>query len=1068
MVARWSAGDFGPNNHRNHQMKPKRRSLNDLRRSPEFKHLNQASLEVAAALLLITGGSSLAGTVAWNSGSGLVGDFNVSSNWVGGVAPGGSDTAAINNGGTNLGASTVNFTAGTTTSLDTLDLAAANIVNNRPVFNQTGGTLSVGTLHLGHANYGASKSPEYHLGGGVLNIATAWSFGNGTDIKFLASGGIVNYSGGNWITGNTGVAHQIALTNNASINFIPQKEIVLGGGGNSAGSSQLSLANNSSFTANTVTTILMGNDGTRGNTLTLADSASFTAPLATLALAQWNNGSSTLPASAAGTVTLGGSSVLNVQTVKTGGNNSGNPQWGVLNLNGGTLETSSIQIGSSSTAADLTHNVVNANGGTIRAKSDSVNFFQDVFLNIQGGGLAFDTNGYAVTVTNALAGIGGLTKKGVGTLYATNSALTYTGDTLVAEGELNLPLATFPDNANVSIASGAKIVLGSGLEDEIGTLVINGVTQPNGIYGSSASAAPPQNQNDAYFGGTGTFRVGPVAVIPRDLVWEGLPGMFWEANELETNFLFGTTPAAFRAYDNVTFSDKPDPLQLTVYLFGALQPSHIIFNNSTGNDYILDGNNGSIGGTTGIVKTGGGSVTLGGTGNTFSGPILINAGKMIMASNSAFGNSSGVTIASGAQVDINGRAPGVAYTYTVAGNGPSSAAIVNSGEARFGDSGIRNLILTGDTSIGNDGNRFDIGRDGTVTGNGFTLTKVGANHMGYRGDASGSPIHMVVAGGLIWAETSPNAFGGASGLLTIKAGARAGTYATLSIATPVNIESGGALINQGAGTGTWTGAVTAAGNVTIDSGGGPIEILGALNGTANITKTGGNNVTISNPGYIGNTAVNNGQLTLNTPSLNDGATVALSGTAKLSLPHGTTDTVAQLILDGVKQADGLYVSTTNNQGIPGAVATSFLVGNTGSIRVLSPATSDSYSSWADQQIVKPENATLKGKQDDPDQDGFSNLQEYLFGSLPEVANGSLTLLNRSGTDLIIRWNERPDATYILQESTTLSENTWPTSALVPTVDGDQIAVPTGYTRKQVSMPINGSHKFIRVSGAKKQ
>jgi len=1017
-----------------------------------------------AILALLTAPAAYSATITWNSGTtGLVGPFTTGANWTGGIAPVAGDIAKIDNGGINTGDSTVTIATGDTITVTTVDLGATNVANNRPIISQSGGTLNTGTLAIGHAAYGASKSPEYRLSGGALNISTAWTMGDGTAIKFTATGGTVTYTGGAWLLGNAGIAQTITFSNAAAFNYNSSSQITIGGA-NAAGSGIMQLSNTASFTANTVTTILMGNDGTRGNSITLSDSATFSVPAATFAMAQWNNGSTTVPTTAAGTITLGGSSYFNVGNLKLGGNNALNPQWSVVNLNGGTLESGAVQIGSSNTTPDATHNVVNANGGTVKAKSANTNFFNGVFVNLLAGGLTFDNGANAVTITNALSGTGGLTKKGAGTLTLSNGTLSYTGNTVVNEGTLVVSSATFPDSVGVTIATGAKLSLGSGLEDQVASLTIGGVLMPNGVYGSSASGAPLANQNDAAFAGTGRLRVGPPLAAPRQLVWQGVSSQKWITNETDLSFTESGTPTGFRFYDNVTFADGPDATGRTVSLNGTLQPTSITVNNSAGNDYSLLGT-GLIGGTTGLTKSGTGTLTLGGTGNSYTGAIAINEGAVVMGSDTAFGAASGITVASGAQVDISGRNPGARYTYTIAGAGPggTSGVLVNNGAMRLaGEAGVKNLILSADATVGGTG-RFDLAFGGTVTGNSHTLTKVGTNDMGFRGDASGSPINIVINSGIVWAENSATAFGGATGTLRVKSGARAGTYGALTIVTPVAIESGGTLHNQGGGTGTWTGAFSLAGEVAIDSTNGIILLNGTTSGTANVTKTGVNNVTITHPTWTGNLTVTGGQVTLPNAELGDSSRVTLNGaTSTLSLTHGNSDTIGTLFLDGVQQVAGVYVSTNNTQNIPGAIATAHIVGSTGSLIVTTGPMVTPYDSWANSRITNPAYANLKGPQDDPDHDGFTNYKEFLFGSDPQTSGGSQVQVYPSGNMLYIYWQERTDQIYSLEESTTLSGGGWNVSSVVPMVAPDQTGIPADYVLKFAAIAVDVQKKFLRV------
>ncbi len=61
--------------------------------------------------------------------------------------------------------------------------------------------------------------------------------------------------------------------------------------------------------------------------------------------------------------------------------------------------------------------------------------------------------------------------------------------------------------ATLNFAGFATMNLGSGVNDRVSMLILDGAQQPNGTYGSSQSDAV--NKLDFYFSGTGIFTVGP-------------------------------------------------------------------------------------------------------------------------------------------------------------------------------------------------------------------------------------------------------------------------------------------------------------------------------------------------------------------------------------------------------------------------------------------------------------------------------------------------------------------------------------------------------------------------------
>lgn len=989
---------------------------------------------VAASFITLGFAShSSAADLVWTSGAS--GDFTDASKYTPAQAPAASgDTVTAN------GSFTTNYLTGFTHNLTALTL---NGSSGGGTFNQSGGNLTLGTLWLGRTSSdagGASRIPNYNLSGGTVSTQ-AIQWGNGSNTPGVR----ISISAGTF--GFTGTSSSM--------------------GGAATGSSNINMTGGT-FNATSATVLYLGNGGTGKGTINLSGTSEFNAASATLVLGQAGTSGSL------GTLTLADTSKITTSTVVLGGANSTFATAGVINLNGGTLATGSIRKGASSIASSSTANVIHANGGTIVALANAGNsdFFLGTFVDLAAGGLKFNTNENYVSISNPLAGAGGLTKQGPGTLALTSNSLTYTGDTVVSEGNLSLTNGTLPDTAHVSIATGddTHLDLAHGLQDAIGSLTLGGVAKPNGVYGSSYSSAPLENQNDTYFSGSGTLRVGPPTSAPRNLTWDGTLNQTWSTYVDDTNFLAGATLVAFKPFDNVTFANVVNQDEFTdlrsVYISGAVQPTSITFNNDTGFDYTLNG--GTIGGTTGIVKNGTGSVTLGSSTSSYLGPVAINAGRLILGQNKGFGNTSGITIANLAQADINGKTPGINYAYTLGGTGPDGVGtgqIVNSGLDVGGNGGVGAVTLGADASIGNDGSRFDIGAGGgALNGNAHTLTKVGGNGIAFRGNASASPIHIIVAGGSIWAEGT-DSFGGAAGTLIAKNGTRVGSYGTRTLTTPTTLESGSGINNLGNGKAIWSAPLSVSGNISLDGGStapDQIDITGTVTGAANITKNGTADVTVTHPTWVGNTIVSGGTLILANAELADSGSISIAATAILNLPHGLEDSIATLFIGDVQMPAGVYGATGNLT----ATFTTDRITGAGKLKVLNgPAAAGDFTVWADATITNPAYSALKGRRDDPDNDGFTNLQEFLFGTDPQTNTGTLTSLTQSGGNLIIRWNQRDSgATYQLQQGTTLAETPWPASAIAPANSADQTGLPASYTRKEAAIPVDSARKFLRVQG----
>jgi autotransporter-associated beta strand protein len=175
------------------------------------------------------------------------------------------------------------------------------------------------------------------------------------------------------------------------------------------------------------------------------------------------------------------------------------------NLNGGTLTVPQVTASSSAGVSQF-----NFNGGTLKPAASNASFMQGLTAaSVRNGGAIIDTAGFSVTIGQTLQHStvsgdnptdGGLTKNGGGRLIL-SGANSYTGNTTVSAGALELAQATLAANSTVSITNGAVLQLDFASTNQIGALVLNGVAQLPGVYN--------RNTAPAYITGAGSLVVPP-------------------------------------------------------------------------------------------------------------------------------------------------------------------------------------------------------------------------------------------------------------------------------------------------------------------------------------------------------------------------------------------------------------------------------------------------------------------------------------------------------------------------------------------------------------------------------
>ena len=117
-------------------------------------------------------------------------------------------------------------------------------------------------------------------------------------------------------------------------------------------------------------------------------------------------------------------------------------------------------------------------------------------------------NNSSTTYSGVMSGAGSLIKVGSGTLTL-SGANTYTGNTTVRAGTLELAQPTLALGCTVAISNSAVLQLNFAATNRVSALVLNGVNQPVGVYNSTTGSP--------YITGTGSLLVQPIATNPTNI-----------------------------------------------------------------------------------------------------------------------------------------------------------------------------------------------------------------------------------------------------------------------------------------------------------------------------------------------------------------------------------------------------------------------------------------------------------------------------------------------------------------------------------------------------------------------
>jgi autotransporter-associated beta strand protein len=213
-----------------------------------------------------------------------------------------------------------------------------------------------------------------------------------------------------------------------------------------------------------------------------------------------------------------------------------------------------------------------------------------------------------------------------------------------------------------------------------------------GLLGNSFSTSQlaigtsPDGAGAYAFRSTGsTAASGEIDLIaPTKLIWTGSLGTAWNTNST-ANFTSANDPepmvfngnlASYGVKDHVTFNDIGSGGTVAIANVGVA-PLSVVFSNSS-KSYDLTG--GPITGSTSLVVSGGGQVTLSNT-NSYTGGTFVNSGTLVVDSPSAIASGTNLTVGSSTTLFNAPTVPGGIEGAAVAVPEPGTLALLAAGIA---------------------------------------------------------------------------------------------------------------------------------------------------------------------------------------------------------------------------------------------------------------------------------------------------------------------------------------------------------------------------------------------------
>ncbi|MBN1578037.1 MAG: DUF2341 domain-containing protein [Chitinispirillaceae bacterium] len=523
----------------------------------------------------------------------------------------------------------------------------------------------------------------------------------------------------------------------------------------------------------------------------------------------------------------------------------------------------------------------------------------------------------SATISAVIAGTGGLSKAGTGTLILT-AANSYSGGTTVGAGTLQLG-----NGGAAGSITGDVVNSGTLIVNRMGTLSYSGAISGTGALTKSGTGTLILTGNNTFSGattiGAGTLQVGNGAAtgaVTGDIANNEALIINRSGTLTYGGVISGSGTVASNGPGTLVLTgNNTDTGAITVSSVSTLQignggASGAVAGNITNNGVLIVNRSGTltygraISGTGTLTKSGTGTLLLTGS-NTYSGATTVSTGTL------QIGDGASGSVASDI---LNNSALVVNRTGTLTYSG------VISGTGTLAKSGTGTLILTGSNTltgattvsagalqIGSGGNGGSFAGD--ITDNAAVIiNRTGT--LTYGGAISGSGT-LTKSGNGTLILTGANTF---SGVTTVSGGTvqigSGGTSGSIS----GDIADNGSLIFNRSDAFTYGGGIGGTGSVTI-AGTGTLTLSGAHTYTGATTISGGtllvdgstaagSAITVASGATLGGTGACGGTVTVNGGTIAPGA----SGPGKLTAGALRLDSVSIISFDLGTQSDTIAVA----------------------------------------------------------------------------------------------------------------------------------------------------------------